>query len=1063
MFLVPASDLSEAKGTRHKMLYYDPAMRKLPLWLLSAGMLCAQVDFNALKELKYRNIGPFRGGRAVAVVGVTTQPSTYYFGATGGGIWKTTDSGATWASISDGQLKSGSVGALAVSESDPNVIYAGMGEACVRGNAANGDGVYKSVDSGKTWKHMGLADTYHIGRIAIHPRNSDIVFVAALGHLFGPNEERGVYRSKDGGKTWQKLLYRDADTGAVDLAMDPSNPNLIYATLWQIRRKPWTFESGGKGSGLFQSTDGGDTWTEITRNEGLPKGVLGRIGVAISPANPERVWAVVEAAEGGVYRSDDGGKKWQKTNSDNTLRQRAWYYSHIFADPKSAETVYVLNTSMWKSVDGGRKFSPIRAPHGDRHALWIAPNDPDRMIQSDDGGAAVTTDGGRTWSSEDNQPTAQFYRVALDNDYPYHVYGAQQDNSTVRIASRSDGRGIGDRDWYPVGGGESGWIAPDPRNSQIVYAGSYDGYLTRYDHSTEQFRNVSVWPDNPMGYGAEGMKYRFQWNFPLLFSMHDPAKLWAGGNILFETTDEGQSWKPISTDLTRNDRSKQGPAGGEITKDNSGVEYYDTIFTVAESPLQKGLIWAGSDDGLIHVTRDGGQHWKDVTPKGSPEWIQINSIEASPHDAQTAYVAATMYKWDDFRPYLFVTHDTGQTWTAIDRGLPDHSFTRVVREDPSHKGLLVAGTETGIFISFNSGADWQAFQLNLPVVPITDLAFHKREQELVVATQGRSFWILDDVPLLYQVSTAALKEPAHLFQPKAAVRGVRGGFEIPSSRPVGQNPAGGAAVYYSLAAKPKEKEEITLEILDADGKPVKKYSNIEKKDEGPGDPEEEAFGPPRGPEKLPVEAGLNRFVWNLRYEDATKFPGLIMWAGSVDGPTAAPGKYTVKLTLAGQSQTQTFTVRPDPRVKTRPEDYAAQLALALQLRDKLSAVNRAVVEIREAKKQLARYEKEDKVADAAKALDKKLAEVEEALYQTKLKAGEDALNFPIKLNNKLAALKGGVEESDTAPTRQEQQVYEDLATQANVELEKLKKLLEGELPAFNKQIRDANIPAVEVK
>jgi len=1044
-------------------MYDNPAMRNFSLLLLSAGMLCAQVDFTALKELKYRNIGPFRGGRAVAVAGVATQPFTYYFGATGGGIWKTTDSGATWAPVSDGQLKSGSVGALAVSESDPNVIYAGMGEACVRGNAANGDGVYKSVDSGKTWKHMGLADSYHIGRIVIHPRNPDIVFVAALGHLFGPNEERGVYRSKDGGKTWQKMLYRDADTGAVDLAMDPSNPNLIYATLWQIRRKPWTFESGGKGSGLFQSTDGGDTWAEITRNDGLPKGVLGRIGVAISPANPERVWAMVEAAEGGVYRSDDGGKKWQKTNSENNLRQRAWYYSHIFADPKSAETVYVLNTSMWKSVDGGRRFSMVRAPHGDRHALWIAPNDPDRMIESDDGGATISTNGGKTWSTEENQPTAQFYRVALDEDYPYHVYGAQQDNSTVRISSRSDGRGIGERDWYPVGGGESGWIAPDPRNSQIVYAGSYDGYLTRYDHSTEQFRNVSVWPDNPMGYGAEGMKYRFQWDFPLVFSMHDPSKLWAGGNILFETTDEGQSWKPIGTDLTRNDRTKQGPAGGEITKDNSGVEYYDTIFAIAESPLQKDLIWAGSDDGLVHVTRDGGLDWTDVTPKELPEWSQINSIEASPHDAQTAYIAATMYKWDDFRPYLFVTHDTGKTWTAINRGIPDHSFTRVVREDPNHIGLLVAGTETGMFISFNAGADWKALQLNLPVVPITDLAFHKREQELVVATQGRSFWILDDVPLLYQLSPDSLKEPAHLFQPKDAVRGVRGGFSIPSSAPVGQNPAGGVAIYYSLAAKPKEKEEITLEILDANGKSVKKFSNIEKKDEGPADPEEGAFGPPRGSEKLPVEAGLNRFVWNLRYEDSTKFPGLIMWAGNVDGPTAAPGTYTARLTVTGKSQTQTFTVRPDPRVKTRPEDYAAQLAMALQIRDKLSAVNQAVIQIREAKKELARYEKDDKVKDAAKSLDKKLTEVEEALYQTKLKAGEDALNFPIKLNNKLAALKGDVEESDTAPTRQAQQVYEDLATQSNAELEKLKKVLDGDLPAFNKMVRDANIPAVEVK
>ncbi len=1038
-------------------------MRNFFLGLLSVGVLAAQVDFSTLKEFKYRNIGPFRGGRAVAVAGVSSQPFTYFFGATGGGIWKSSDAGASWVSVSDGQLKSGSVGALAVSESDPNVIYAGMGEACVRGNAANGDGVYKSVDSGKTWKHVGLAESYHIGRIAINPRNPDIVFVAALGHLFGPNEERGVFRSKDGGKTWQKVLYRDADTGAVDLAMDPSNPNLIYATLWQIRRKPWTFDSGGKGSGLFQSTDGGDTWTEITRNDGLPKGIIGRIGVTISPANPERVWVIVEAAEGGVYRSDDGGKKWQKTNSENNLRQRAWYYSHIFADPKSAETVYVLNTSMWKSVDGGHKFSMIRAPHGDRHALWIAPNDPERMIESDDGGATVSLNGGKTWSSEDNQPTAQFYRVALDEDYPYHVYGAQQDNSTVRISSRADGGGIGERDWYSVGGGESGWIAPDPHNSQIVYAGSYDGYLTRYDHSTAQYRSVNVWPDNPMGYGAEGMKYRFQWNFPLLFSIHDPAKLWAGGNILFETTNEGKSWTPISPDLTRNDRSKQGPAGGEITKDNSGVEYYDTIFTVAESPLEKGLIWAGSDDGLVHVTRDGGKHWDDVTPKGIPEWIQINSIEASPHDAQTAYVAATMYKWDDFRPYLYMTRDGGKTWSAINHGIPDHSFTRVVREDPNHKGLLVAGTETGMYISFNSGEEWQAFQLNLPLVPVTDLAFHKREQELVVATQGRAFWILDDVPLLYQLTPAALKEPAHLFQPKEAVRGVRGGFEIPSGRPLGQNPASGVALYYALSEKPKDKEEVTLEILDGAGHLVKKYSNIIKHEEGPGDPEAEAFGPPRGSEKLPVEAGLNRFVWNMRYEDSTKFPGLIMWAGSVTGPTAAPGKYTAKLTVKGQSQSQTFDVRPDPRLKTRPQDYAAQLALALQIRDKLSAVNQAVIDIREAKKQLARYEKEDKVKDAAKALDKRLTEVEEMLYQTKLKAGEDALNFPIKLNNKLAALKGDVEESDTSPSQQAQMVYEDLATKSNAEMAKLKTLLDSDLPAFNKQVRDANIPAIEVK
>ncbi len=1036
-------------------------IRLLFCFALTAALASAQVDFTKLKELKYRNIGPFRGGRVVAVAGVTSQPSTYYFGATGGGIWKTTDGGASWLPVADGQLKTGDVGAIAVSESDPNVIYAGMGEACVRGNVSNGDGVYKSTDSGKTWKNVGLGDTYQIGRVAIHPRNPDIVFVAALGHAFGPNEERGVYRTRDGGKTWSKVLYRNADTGAVDVVLDPSDPSTVYATLWQIRRKPWTFESGGPGSGLFKSTDGGDTWTELTTNEGFPKGPLGRIGVTVSPANPERVWALVEAQEGGVFRSDDAGKTWTRTNQQNVLRQRAWYYSHIFADPKSADTVYALNTSMWKSIDGGKTFSVIPAPHGDRHALWIAPNNPLRMIEGDDGGATISIDGGKNWSTEDNQPTAQFYRVALDSDYPYHVYGAQQDNTTVRIASRSDDGAIGERDWYPAGGGESGWLAPDPANSQIVYAGSYDGLLTRYDHSTGATRDVTVWPDNPMGYGAEGMKYRFQWSYPLLFSPHDPRMLYAGGNELFASTDEGHSWKALSPDLTRDDKSKQGPAGGSITKDNSGVEYYDTIFTVAESPLAKGLIWSGSDDGLVYLTRDGGAHWTQVTPKGMPEWIQINAIEPSPHDAATAYVAATMYKSDDFRPYLYVTHDYGASWTPIVTGIPANAFTRVVREDPHRKGLLVAGTEYGMYLSYDAGAHWQPFQLNLPVVPITDLAFDARDRELVVATQGRAFWILDDVPLLYELTPESLREPSHLYTPKDVYRGVSGSRMRPGAAS-GQNPPSGAAIYFSFAAKPAG--EVTLEILDAQGKLVKKFSSAEKKEQASGDPEEDdAFSPRAGAERLPAKEGLNRFVWNLRYEDATKFPGMIFWAGSVRGPMAAPGKYTVRLAANGKTEQRSFQILPDPRLKTTPADYAAQLELALQIRDKLSAVNGAVIEIREAKQQLARYEKDPKTADAAKAIEKKLTEVEEALYQTKNHASEDPLNFPIRLNNKLAALKSTVEDSDTAPTRQSEQVFEGLVSEANAQLDRAKALLGAELAAFNRKVREAGIPAVEVK
>ncbi len=703
-------------------------MKKLLLAFAVCGCLSAQVDFNSLKDLKYRLIGPFRGGRVDTVAGVASQPNVYYFGATGGGIWKTTDGGADWQPIADGQLKTGSVGSIAVAESDPNVIYAGMGEPDVRGNASYGDGVYKSLDAGKTWKRMGLENTYHIGMVRVHPKNPDVVYVAALGHLFGPNEERGLYRSIDGGATWKQIYTRGPKAGAVDLAMDPNNPRVLYAAFWEVRRTPWGFDSGGAGSGLFKSTDGGDTWTDLTRAPGMPKGIEGRIGVTVSPVNPDRVWAIIEAEDGGLFRSENGGKNWSKINESRSIRQRAWYYSRIFADPQKLDTIYALNVGFFRSGDGGKSFTAIRTPHGDNHYLWIAPNDPDRMIESNDGGVNVSNNGGKTWTRQDRQPTAQFYRVALDQDFPYHAYGAQQDNSTVRIATRGAGGGIGEQDWYEAGGGESGWLAPDPRNSQIVYAGSYDGLLTRYDHRTGQLRNVTVWPENPMGYGAEGMKYRFQWDFPMMFSPHNPSALYAGGNILFKTTNEGQSWQAISGDLTRNDKSKQGPAGGPITKDNSGVEYYDTIFTISESPMKAGVIWTGSDDGLVHVTEDAGAHWSNVTPRGIPEWIQINSIEASPFDAGTAYFAATMYKSDDFRPFLYKTTDYGKTWTKIDNGISAPAFTRVIREDPNRRDLLVAGTETGMYISLNGGQSWQSLQLNLPVVPITDLAFHNARE-----------------------------------------------------------------------------------------------------------------------------------------------------------------------------------------------------------------------------------------------------------------------------------------------------------------------------------------------
>jgi photosystem II stability/assembly factor-like uncharacterized protein len=1025
-------------------------------------LLAQQTDL--IYQLRYRQIGPFRGGRVVAVTGVPSQPDVYYFGGVGGGVFKTTDSGRTWIPVSDGQFKTGSVGAIAVADSDANIVYAGMGEACVRGNATHGDGVYKSVDAGHTWKNVGLQDSYHIGAVRIHPKDPNTVYVAALGHLWGPNEMRGVYRTTDGGATWKQVLKRSNNAGAVDLAMDPSNPRVIYASFWEISRKPWRMDSGGPGSGIFKTTDGGDTWNEISRAPGLPRGVLGRIGLTVSPVNPERVWALVEAADGGLYRSDNGGRNWTKTNDQNILRQRAWYYSHIFADTKSADTIYALNVGMHKSIDGGRTFSNMNPPHGDNHDLWIAPDNPNRMIQSNDGGATITTDGGRTWSTEDNQPTAQFYRVALDQDFPYNIYGAQQDNSTVRIASRTAGTGITAADWYDVGGGESGWIAPDPKNSQIVYAGSYDGLITRQDHRTGQSRNINAWPDNTMGYGVEAMKYRFQWSFPIVFSPHDPKALYIGSQVIHRTTNEGQNWDVISPDLTRNDKSKMGSSGGPITQDNTSVEYYGTVFTIIESPVAKGVIWAGSDDGLVHVTRDGGKKWDNVTPPGMPEWIRINSIDASPHEAGTAYVAATNYQQDDFRPYLYKTTDYGKTWTKIVSGIPENAFTRVVREDPNKKGLLVAGTEIGVFISFDDGASWRSFQLNLPITPITDLQFHKREQELIIGTEGRAFWALDDLPMLYQSRGFDTSSAVKLFQPKDTYRfgGGRGfgGGGRGAGLAVGENPPGGAQVAFWLKDRPQG--EVTLEFLDSAGKSINKFSNKEvPRPEGGADSEENPFrGAP--PARLMTNAGLNRYTWNLRYADATTFPGMILWAGSTTGPRIAPGKYTVKLTVDGQTQSQTFEVKKDPRLDTTADDYARQLSLSLQVRDKLTETNDAVVRIRALRRQLEEYEKRDskKVADAAKALAAKLTAVEENLYQTKNRASEDPLNYPIKLNNKLAHVLLVVQSSDNQPTQQSYMVYEDLATQVNAELKKLSTLMTADLATFNKLIRDENVPAV---
>jgi photosystem II stability/assembly factor-like uncharacterized protein len=1038
-------------------------------------------DQRQLAGLEWRNIGPLRGGRVTAVAGVPGQRSVYYFGGTGGGIWKTTDSGVSWTNVADGELGTGSVGAVEVAPSDPNVVYAGMGEGCIRGNVSHGDGVYQSLDGGATWKNVGLRDTRQIGRVRIHPRDPNLVYVAALGHTFGPNHERGVFRSRDGGASWQSVLFVNDSTGAIDLVLDPHNARVLYATTWQVHRTPWSLESGGPGSGLWKSTDGGDHWTRL--REGLPKGLWGRAGVAVSGANSDRVWAMIEADDGGLYRSDDAGRTWKRVNEDRNMRQRAWYYSHVYADPLNADVVWVLNVQCLKSADGGRTFRPVRTPHGDNHDLWIDPVDAQRMIEGNDGGVNVSFDGGLSWTQQDNQPTAQFYHVVTDDGFPYKLYGAQQDNSTVAIPSRTDHGGIGRSDWYDVGGGESGFIAPKPGDSEIVYAGSYNGYLTRLDHRTGQERNVNPWPDNPMGWGAEGAKYRFQWTFPIVISPHDPNTVYAGSNVLHRSTDEGQSWQVISPDLTRNDKTKLGPSGGPITKDNTSVEYYCTIFAVAESPVTKGVLWVGSDDGLVHVSRDGGTSWQNVTPSGVPAWSEINQIDPSPHDAATAYVAATRYKSDDYRPYAYVTHDYGKSWRSIAGNLPADAFVRVVREDPVRKDLLFCGTETGLYWTLDAGAHWRPLRLNrpglikdldkpdgeargaLPVVPITDLVV--KDDDLVVATQGRAFWILDDIAPLRQLTKESTSAAAWLFAPSPASL-----FGGPGGRGAGANPPYGAVIYYRLASEPKDKEEISLEFLDASGALIRRFTNKDTTEAAaPSGDDDEGFGRPAGARKIPAKAGLNRFAWDLRYPDATRFKGMILWAGGVTGPTIVPGAYQVRLTASGKSQTQRFEVRKDPRLATTLADYQKRFDLHMKIRDKLSETHEAILEIRDVRDQLKAVAersatvapKDTAIAAAAKSLSKRLTAVEEALYQTKNKSSQDPLNYPIRLNNKLSHLTGVVASADAPPTNQTYEVYEEVAGKIDVELAKLKALLGDELATFNRMVRDKEIPAVVVK
>lgn len=1027
----------------------------LPLSAQKTGKTLSY-DETLYNSLQWRSIGPYRGGRSAAVTGVPGKPNLFYMGATGGGVWKTEDGGQTWANISDGYF-GGSIGAVEVAQSDPNVIYVGGGEVTVRGNVSYGYGMYKSVDAGKTWAHIGLENSRHIPRVRVHPQNPDLVYAAVLGDLFKSGDERGIYRSKDGGKTWENILFVNPDAGGCDLILDPNNPRIIFASTWRVRRTPYSLESGGEGSALWKSTDGGDTWTNISQNEGLPEGLLGIIGVSVSPVNSNRIFAIIENKDGGLFRSDDGGESWMKVNSDRNLRQRAWYYSRVYADTQDEDIVYVVNVSYHKSSDGGRTFKSYNAPHGDHHDLWIAPEDNQRMVIADDGGAQVSYDAGENWTTYHNQPTAQFYRVTTDNHFPYRIYGAQQDNSTLRVLHRTDGFAITEDHWETSAGGESAHLAVDPKDNDIVYGGSYGGYLERINHRTNQNRGINVYPDNPMGYGAEGMKYRFQWNFPIFFSPHEDDKLYAASNHLHVSRDGGESWELISPDLTRNDPSKLVSSGGDITKDNTGVEYYCTVFAACESPYEKDLIWAGSDDGLIHVSKDAGQNWTNVTPPNMPEWMMINSIDPDPFVKGGAYVAGTRYKLGDYTPYLYKTKDYGKTWTLITNGIPTDHFTRVVRADQKRPGLLYAGTETGMYLSFDDGASWSPFQLNLPIVPITDLTI--KDDNLIAATQGRSFWLIDDLTPLHQLSEEVAKSDYYLFQPMPSYRMGAGGRWRPASSnaylTVGQNHPGGAMINFYFKEKPAEDKVVKLSFYEPDGDLIKEYSTKAKD---------------RGHKMEEVVAGGNTFVWDMRYEDAKSFEGMIMWSGSMNGPLAVPGKFTVRLTVEDDYQEQPMEIKIDPRSESSLEDLQAQFDFTKAIVDKITEAHETIIEIRDIRAQIkafnARVKNDPDMQDVV-ALGEEIIEemtaVEKELYQTQNQSRQDPLNFPIKLTNKLAHLNSLVGRGNYRPTKQAIEVQQDLEVKIDEQLESFEQIKVEKIPTFNQKVKEMTIDLIQTK
>ena len=1039
-----------------------------------------------LRGLRWRLVGPFRGGRAVAVTGDPSNPRIFYFGAVDGGVWKSTNAGQGWTNLTDGRTSLASIGAIAVAPSDPNVVYAGGGEADFREDYTYGDGVERSTDGGRTWTHLGLDDARHIARIVVDPRDADVAYVAAMGHGAGPNPTRGVFRTRDAGRTWQKVLFVDDSTGAIDLTLDPKNARVLYAALWRMQRLPWGFNAGGGRSGLWKSTDAGDHWTELTFNEGMPHRPIGRIGIAVSPADPERLYATIETppedSTGGIFRSDDGGKSWQRTSGDQRWMVRPWYYSVVRADPNDANTMYVMNLSTWRSIDGGHTFTRLRLPHGDTHDLWIDPKDSKRLISGNDGGATVSMDGGESWSSIMNQPTAQFYHVTTDDQFPYRIYGAQQDNTTVSIASRSDDGAISREDWYDVGGGESGYIAPKPNDPNTIIAGTYTGTLTRYDVRTRHTKDISVGLDNYDGWPASQVPNRFQWTFPILYSRHRPNELYVAANRVFRSTTDGDSWDAVSPDLTLHDPATMGPVGGSVTHDMTGTEWYATIFALAESPAAAGVFWAGSDDGLIHVTRDDGKTWTNVTPHDMAHYTRVSIIEPSHFDAGTAYVAANRYQLDDLRPYLWKTADYGRSWTRIDAGIPAGAYTRTIREDPARRGLLYAGTETGVWYSMDGGAHWRSLQLNLPRASVRDLHLHG--SELIAATHGRALWVLDDVSTLRQIDDGIRAAAVHLFVPDTAVRFAAGSRRAEDA---GENPPCCLTVSYWL--KQRVTTPVTLEFRDATGKVIHSFTSVAaSRDSARADstaktsqPRDTLAEKPRGSRPLaddtlafvpadslvPARAGVNRFVWNLRYPATREVKGVVNDEGSTSGPVVAPGTYTVRLTVDGQSRDQKVVVRPDPRRRATQADYDAQIALALQVQQTTNDLSDAVGRILDIEHQIdervdhARTQSyASRITGAAAPLRQRLEAIRDSLVEIHSHADQITLHYPIRLYNMLLSLADMVQSAEGAPTKQQGEVYRDIAAQVNRHLGQLRALESNEILAFNRMMRELDVPAV---